>query len=100
MSRRRAAEIKNITPDANYKSIVIAKFINYLMQNGKKAKAEKIVYESIDNLSGKIKKEPVEAFEEIVDNLSELEVIQISYHIFLSAWYLILVNFSYSTWAF
>ncbi|MSO13320.1 30S ribosomal protein S7 [Rickettsiales endosymbiont of Trichoplax sp. H2] len=72
MSRRRAAEIKNITPDANYKSIVIAKFINYLMQNGKKAKAEKIVYESIDNLSGKIKKEPVEAFEEIVDNLRPL----------------------------
>ena len=72
MSRRRAAEIKSITPDANYKSIVIAKFINCLMQNGKKAKAEKIVYESITNLSDKTKKEPVEAFEEIVDNLRPL----------------------------
>ena len=72
MSRRRAAEIKSVTPDANYKSVVIAKFINYLMFDGKKSKAEKIVYEAISNLSNKVKKEPIEAFEEIVDNLRPL----------------------------
>ena len=72
MSRRRAAEIKSVTPDANYKSVVIAKFINYLMFDGKKSKAEKIVYEAIGNLSNKVKKEPIEAFEEIVDNLRPL----------------------------
>ena len=72
MSRRRTAETKSITPDANYKSVVIAKFINCIMLNGKKAKAEKIVYDSIINLSDKVKKEPVEAFEEIVDNIRPL----------------------------
>ena len=72
MSRRRTAEIKSITPDANYKSVVIAKCINCIMLNGKKAKAEKIVYDSISNLSDKVKKEPVEAFEEIVDNIRPL----------------------------
>ena len=72
MSRRRAAEVKSVTPDANYKSVVIAKFINYLMFDGKKSKAEKIVYEAVGSLSNKVKKEPIEAFEEIVDNLRPL----------------------------
>jgi small subunit ribosomal protein S7 len=72
MSRRRAAEKSNIIPDANYDSIIVTKLINYLMQNGKKAKAEKIVYKAISNLSDQIKKEPVKAFEEVVDNLKPL----------------------------
>jgi len=72
MSRRRAAEVKRIIPDANYKNIVIAKFINYLMFDGKKSKAERIVYKAIDSLSNKVKKEPVEAFEEVIDNLKPL----------------------------
>jgi len=72
MSRRRAAEIKSVTPDANYKSVVIAKFINYIMLDGKKSKAEKIVYQSVVNLSNKVEKNPIEAFEEIIDNLRPL----------------------------
>lgn len=72
MSRRRAAEVKNIIPDANYKSIVIAKFINYLMIDGKKSKAEKIVYKAIESLSGRVKGEAIDAFEEIVENLRPL----------------------------
>ncbi len=72
MSRRRAAEIKSITPDANYKSVVIGKFINYIMYDGKKSKAERIVHEAISNLSNEIKKEPVDLFEGIVENLRPL----------------------------
>lgn len=72
MSRRRAAEIKKVIPDASYKSIVVAKFINYLMFDGKKSKAEKIVYQAIDNLSNKVQKGAIEAFEEIVENLRPL----------------------------
>ena len=53
MSRRRAAEVKATNPDARYRSIVIAKFINYIMNDGKKSKAETIVYKSIQNLSKK-----------------------------------------------
>lgn len=69
MSRRRAAETRPIIPDANYKSTLVAKFVNYIMHDGKKAKAEKIVHQSIENLSKKSKKQPVEVFEEIVESL-------------------------------
>jgi len=72
MSRRRAAEIKRIIPDAHHKSIVVAKFINYIMHDGKKSKAEKIVYSAIENLSDKIRKNPSEAFEQVVENLKPL----------------------------
>jgi len=72
MSRRRAAETRNTTPDANYKSVVIAKFINFLTLDGKKSQAEKIALESIKILSGKVRENPVEAFEKIVDNLRPL----------------------------
>ena len=44
MSRRRAAEKRKILPDAKYGDLVLAKFINCLMQQGKQSTAEKIVY--------------------------------------------------------
>ena len=69
MSRRRAAEVKATNPDARYRSIVIAKFINYIMNDGKKSKAETIVYKSIQNLSKKTNKDVVEVFESIIETL-------------------------------
>ena len=48
MSRRRAAPKRNILPDPKFGSEKISKFINYIMQNGKKSVAERIVYESLD----------------------------------------------------
>ena len=48
MSRRRAAEAKKVLPDAKYKSIVVTKFINYLMLDGKKSIAEKIISREIE----------------------------------------------------
>ena len=72
MSRRRAAEKKDIVADAQYGSIIIAKLINYVMSKGKKSQAEGIVYGAIGNLAKKIKKDPVESFEEIVENLKPL----------------------------
>lgn len=72
MSRRRPAEKRSITPDANYESIVVAKFINYLMLDGKKAKAEKITYKAVEYLSKKVGGNPVEVFEIAVDNLKPL----------------------------
>ena len=72
MSRRKAVEKRNIIPDAQYGNIVIAKLINCMMLKGKKSKAEGIVYSAIDNLAKKVKKEPVESFEEIIENLKPL----------------------------
>ena len=69
MSRRRAAEIRHVIPDANYKSALVAKFVNYIMRDGKKAKAERIVHRSIENLSKKSKKDPVETFEAVIESL-------------------------------
>jgi len=58
MSRRRAAEKRDILPDPLYKSKKLAKFINVLMKDGKKAKAERIVYESLERVVEFIKKNP------------------------------------------
>jgi small subunit ribosomal protein S7 len=69
MSRRRAAEKRDILPDAQYASIIIAKLINYTMLKGKKSQAEMIVYGAIEHLAEKVKKDPVESFEEAVENL-------------------------------
>ena len=72
MSRRRAVEKRNIIPDAQYGNIVIAKLINCIMLKGKKSKAEGMVYSAINNLAKKVKKDPVESFEEIIENLKPL----------------------------
>lgn len=72
MSRRKAINTKPTAPDGHFKSITIAKLINYVMHNGQKTKAEKIVYQAIQRLSSKIKKNPTELFEGIVENLKPL----------------------------
>ena len=48
MSRRRAAEKREVMPDTVYNDIVVTKFINFLMRKGKKGVAQKIFYTSLD----------------------------------------------------
>ena len=57
MSRRRAAEKRKVLPDTRYNSVVVAKFINFLMRRGKKGvpTAQKIFYSSLDRLKEKLK---------------------------------------------
>lgn len=75
MSRRRKAEVRRILPDAKYNSVLIARFINRLMYDGKRSKAEGIFYSSMNVLQEKLGKEPVAAFKEAIDNVKpELEV--------------------------
>ena len=62
MSRRRAAEKRKILPDHKFKDLVIAKFMNRIMLDGKKSISEKIVYGAFDILSKKIDKEPFKFF--------------------------------------
>ena len=62
MSRRRAAEKRKILPDTRYNSVVVAKFINFLMQRGKKGVAQKIFYSSLDRLQTKAKGDILEIF--------------------------------------
>jgi small subunit ribosomal protein S7 len=63
MSRRRAAEKRDILPDPLYKSKRLAKFINVLMKDGKKAKAERIVYDSLQRVVEFVKKNPPKQFQ-------------------------------------
>jgi small subunit ribosomal protein S7 len=69
MSRRHRAEVRKIIPDAKYKNTTVAKFMNYLMQKGKKTVAEGIVYSSFDILEKELKRSPVEAFVEALENV-------------------------------
>jgi len=68
MSRRRAAVKRTIHPDARYNNLVVAKFINYLIQDGKKSVAERILYQSLDKLKAKTKEDPLAVFEGAIKN--------------------------------
>lgn len=69
MSRRHAAEKREIVPDAKYGDVVVAKFMNCIMYDGTKATAEKIVYGALDRVSAKTKQEPLKAFNDALDNV-------------------------------
>ncbi len=70
MSRKKAAVKRKIEPDTMYNSVKLAKFINMLMWNGKKPVAEKIVYDALDIVAKKQKREPLEVFEQVIEVLS------------------------------
>ncbi|MBU2992053.1 30S ribosomal protein S7 [Octadecabacter sp. 1_MG-2023] len=75
MSRRHAAEKRQILPDAKFGDKVLSKFMNNLMIDGKKSVAERIVYNAFDRVEDKLKKAPVEVFHEALDNIKpNLEV--------------------------
>ncbi|NPD17397.1 30S ribosomal protein S7 [Xinfangfangia sp. D13-10-4-6] len=69
MSRRHAAEKREILPDAKYGDRVLTKFMNNLMLDGKKSVAESIVYGALTRVEAKLKRAPVEAFHEALDNV-------------------------------
>jgi len=68
--RRNRAKIRKIIPDARYHDVLVARFINCLMLNGKKAVIEKAVYKAFDMIEEKLKRNPVEVFKEIVDKVT------------------------------
>ena len=75
MSRRRAAEKRTILPDHKFKDLVLAKFMNRIMQDGKKSTSENIVYGAFDLVSKKTDKEAIEFFHEALNNVKpSLEV--------------------------
>lgn len=61
---------KVILPDAVYNDIIVAKFINQVMTNGKKTVAQKIVYDSFDIIKEQTKKDPLEVFKLAIQNVS------------------------------
>ncbi|MBD1147618.1 30S ribosomal protein S7 [Pelagibacterales bacterium SAG-MED31] len=75
MSRRRAAEKRVVIPDHKFKDIVLTKFMNRIMIDGKKSTSEKIVYGAFEILSEKTEKSPIDFFHEALNNVKpSLEV--------------------------
>jgi small subunit ribosomal protein S7 len=72
MSRRRKAQKRQILPDPKYKDLIVAKFINGLMDSGKKSTAEKIFYAAMDLVESRAKKEPLEVFKKAMDNVAPI----------------------------
>ena len=70
--RRRRAPKRRIDPDPRYNDLLIAKFINIVMECGKKSTAERIVYDALDIVKEKTSKEPLEVFRAALDNVRPL----------------------------
>ena len=69
MSRKRKAPKKIPIIDPKYKSPIIPKLINSIMQDGKKIVAQKIIYEAIEKIKSKTKEEPINIFHEAINNI-------------------------------
>ena len=69
MSRRRAAEKREVLPDAKFGDVVVTKFMNTVMRDGKKSVAERIVYGAFSGVQKKTGKDPVELFHEAIANV-------------------------------
>jgi small subunit ribosomal protein S7 len=72
MSRRHSAVKRNVLPDAKYNDKVVAKFINNIMEDGKKAVAEKIVYSAFDLLASRTKQDALSVFSEAIENVKPM----------------------------
>ncbi len=70
MSRRRRAEKREVLPDPKFGDKTISKFMNYIMLDGKKSAAEKIVYGAFDRIEEKVRRDPVELFHEAIGNVT------------------------------
>jgi small subunit ribosomal protein S7 len=70
MSRRHRAERRETLPDPKFGNIKITRFMNSIMRQGKKSVAESIVYGALDQIEAKIKQNPLQSFEQALDNVS------------------------------
>jgi small subunit ribosomal protein S7 len=72
MSRRRTAEVREVNPDARYGSKDVAKFINCLMEKGKKSVVERALYKAFDEIAQKMGMDAIQVFEEVLEKIKPL----------------------------
>lgn len=72
MPRRRVVAKREILPDPKFGNVTLAKFMNHVMVSGKKSVAERIVYGALKIVEERQKKDPVEVFEEALDNIAPM----------------------------
>ncbi len=71
MPRRRVAAKREILDDPKYGSQILAKFMNHVMESGKKAVAERIVYGALDTVKARKNSDPLEIFEKALDAIAK-----------------------------
>ena len=72
MSRRRAAEKREVLPDAKFADVVLSKFMNTLMFQGKKSVAERIMYGALDTIAKKSGKDAFDVFNAAINNVKPM----------------------------
>jgi len=70
MSRRHRAEKRQVLPDAKFGDLILSKFMNMIMIDGKKSAAERIVYGALEIVGDRAKRDAVELFHEALDNVA------------------------------
>lgn len=75
MPRRKVVKRREVKPDPRYNDVLVAKFINCLMQRGKKSVAERIFYQTMDIIANKTHEDPIKIFKRAIENVKpQLEV--------------------------
>jgi small subunit ribosomal protein S7 len=69
MSRRHSAKKREVLPDPKFNNVVVAKFVNAIMESGKKSVAENIVYGAFEIVQSKSKMDPIAFFMEVLDKV-------------------------------
>jgi small subunit ribosomal protein S7 len=70
MSRRHRADKRQINPDPKFGDLVVSKFMNNLMYDGKKSAAEGIVYGAMEKIQAKAKQDPIQVFHDALNNVA------------------------------
>jgi small subunit ribosomal protein S7 len=69
MSRRHKAERREVNPDPKFNDLVVSKFMNSIMREGKKSVAENIVYGALDRMQSRAKSDPIQMFHSALENV-------------------------------
>jgi small subunit ribosomal protein S7 len=69
MSRRHRAERREVNPDPKYNDLIVSKFMNSIMKEGKKSVAERIVYGALETVQAKAKSNPLQLFHQALENV-------------------------------
>jgi small subunit ribosomal protein S7 len=72
MPRRRVAAKREILPDPKFGNLTLAKFMNHVMESGKKSTAEKIVYGALETVKERTKKDPIAVFDAALENVAPM----------------------------
>ena len=69
MSRKKQAPKRIFYPDSKYNSLILAKFINFVMYDGKKSTSEKLIYKALEKIKNKTKEDPIKIFDTAISNI-------------------------------